>query len=61
MRHSLITLHRLLLLAAAFALAVVAPAGIAADWKPEKAIGLVVGSAESGPLESQLKELGDAR
>ena len=49
MRHSLMALHRQLLPAAALALAVVAPAGIAADWKLEKA------------LESQLKELRDAK
>lgn len=52
MRNSLLPVHRKLLQAAALVLAVVAPSSFAADWKPEKAVELVVGSAAGGPLDA---------
>ena len=40
------------IIALALAVAVAAPGAFAADWKPEKNIELIVGSAAGGPLDA---------
>lgn len=52
MRNTAMTLRCKLLQAAALVLAIAGPGGHAADWKPEKSIELVVGSAAGGPLDT---------